>query len=205
MAMTQKPSTQTPLQIAVAAIHAKLLTLRSELRECSATIVDLEKSGIRPVNSEPHDRLRREARALVNGASYQPVAVSADHPAIRYEQERRRQEVLKLAIEQAENDAALASADLGREILARHDAEIKAKHRERALTLIRVMRLNDEIEEFRANLMESGGTVAHPLDGHTAKLFGITSQPSASAAGLRRYLEACLAAGIITKKELTGV
>ncbi|QIG92283.2 hypothetical protein [Bradyrhizobium sp. 6(2017)] len=197
-----KTSTQTPLQSAVAAINAKLLSLRSELRETSARIVDLEKSGIRPATTEPHDRLKQEARSLVNGASYKPAAVSADHPAIRYEQERRRQEVLKLAVEQAEQDAALASADLGREILATHDAEIKAKHRERALTLIKLMRLNDQIEEFRATLMECGAAVAHPLDGHTAKLFGITSQPSASAAGLRRYLDACVAAGVITKKEL---
>jgi len=68
--------------------------------------------------------------------------------------------------------------------------------------LISLLKRNDKIEGLRSSLVVAGIYPAGPMEGYTARLFGSGSNPSPLNHWPRRYIAACLEAGVISKKDL---
>jgi hypothetical protein len=211
MLRKQTPQPQTPLPApassvaaAARAIGEKTTALRSLLRDEIHAVIALEKS--RAVATEPPDPetdIEGAARGLLNGSSYEAGQKTTRSPGVELFLRRRKVEVIRRAIEIGEKQSHAAGMDLGREVLAEHDAEIRALHRRRALAVVGLMKINDDIEALRLRLLESGGIVSHELDGYTLRLFGHTGQATNQFNNWpKKYLDVCLASGVITTEDL---
>ncbi|SRR5258706_7500346 len=199
----RKQTAQSETATAVAALAAKRLELLALDRETTRSIIILEEDGIVATSTpDPRKDLEAAAHKLINGSAYEAAPSRSRNPAIELFDLRRRKQEIPFAIGLVEAQSRKATIDLGREIVAEHDAEIRELHHQRALTVASLLKLNDKIEAFRLRLLQTGGTVAHELDGYTPRLFGQSDPPSPANNWPRKYLELCIKAGVITKKEI---
>jgi hypothetical protein len=189
---------------AAQAIGEKTTALRALLHDEIQAVIALERSRtVATVPPDPETDIEGAARVLLNGSAYETGQRNSRDPGVELFLRRRKVEVIRRAIELGEKQAHEAGIDLGREVIAEHDTEIRAMHRRRALAVIGLMQINDDIEALRLKLLQSGGIVSHELDGYTLRLFGYSGQPTNQFNNWpKKYLEVCLAAGVITKEDL---
>ena len=70
--------------------------------------------------------------------------------------------------------------------------------RERALTLLSLRALNEQLEDIRPELRDP------PLDGYTIKLGGTDEQPGISGLWLENYIRRALAERVLEEDEVTA-
>jgi hypothetical protein len=202
MMRKQTTPTESNAAAAVRAIEAKIDGWRAQLRESTEIMVSLEQSGVVAINpSEAAYDIDAAAHARLNGAAYVTPPTVAK-PGIQLFQKRREVDEIKRAIELASQQSFVARIDLGRELLAEHDAEIRALHRRRAQTLLELFKVNGELEEMRLRLLRAGSSVPHPMDGWSQRLFGVSNPPSPLNHWPLKYLQECLKAKIINDRDL---
>jgi hypothetical protein len=201
MMRKQQAPTESNAAAAIHALAAKVDGWRGQLRETLNGVIALEQAGVLAVNpSEAAYDVEQGARSRLNGAAY--AAAATENKGIELFLKRREVAELKRAIELASQQSDAARIDLGRELLIKHDAEIRALHRERALVLLKLFKINGELEEMRLRLLRAGSSVPHPMDGWSLRLFGLSNPPSALNAWPMKYLAECVKADIITEKDL---
>jgi hypothetical protein len=187
---------------ALRTLSEKMDAWRAELRAATNVVVSLEQSGVTAVTpSDAAYDVDEAAHARVNGASY-PAAPTGIKPGVELFLKRREVDELKRTINLAAEQTATAQIDRGRELLAEHDGEIRSLHRKRALILLNLFAVNAEVETMRLKLIRAGSSVPHSLDGWTQRFFGLSSPPTPTNDWPMKYLAQCIAAKIITEKDL---
>jgi hypothetical protein len=188
---------------ALAALNSATDGWRAQLMSAQQRVVALEQSGVEPV--DPADAggydLNEAALLRLNGAAYS-VVPGGSKPGIELFLTRREVAELKRTIDLASKQASEAMIDVGRALLKIHDSEIRALHRRRALVLLELFKINGELEELRLKLLRAGSSVAHPMDGWTLRLFGLSSPPSVLNSWPLKYVQLCLQEKIISQKDL---
>ncbi len=200
--MRKQTPTESNAAAAIRAIDEKIAGWNAELKEELNDVITLEGAGVVAINpSHAAYDVDAAARARLNGASYVAAPIG-NKPGVELFLKRRKVEELKRAIELASQQSGAARIDLGRELLAKYDPEIRALHRERALAIVKIFKLNAELEAMRLKLLQAGSSVPHEMDGFNLKLFGQSHPPTPMNEWPRRYLQTCLKAKIITEKDL---
>ena len=161
----------------------------------------MEQSGAVPEPPTLSDSYLEPDRELINGAAYKALPPTKEANIQLFHKLRRRDQ-LRITRAEAEKQLLTASIDLGRELLTEHDAEIRTLHRERALLLLKLFKINGDLEELRKKLLKGGALVAHPLDGWSLRFFGQSHPPTPLNAWPLKYLQQCVKLGIITEKEM---
>jgi hypothetical protein len=197
---TTEPSAATA---ALTNLYAKSDEWRAQLREAINAIVALEQSGVEAIDPSVGGGFNPdEAAALkLNGHAY-VAAPTSKNSGVELFQLRREAEVLRKTLSLAASQAAEAQIDVGRELLAKHDGEIRALHKRRCTALLEVFASTAALERLRVRLLEAGSSVSHPLDGFSLRLGGELTPPTSANSWQRRYLSACREAGIIDDKDL---
>ncbi|MBR1149069.1 hypothetical protein [Bradyrhizobium sp. JYMT SZCCT0428] len=187
----------------IRAIGAKISGWNAELRETiDNQIVPRERSGVVEINPDDFSYdVDAAAHARLNGAAY-VLASTEKKPGIELFLARRKVKELRRAIELAEQQSFTARQDLGRELLAKHDDEIRALHRDRALVLLKLFQINGELEQMRLKLIREGSGTPHPMDGWSQRLFGLANPNTQLNAWPKKYLAECLKQNIITEKDI---
>ena len=142
------------------------------------------------------------AYALLNGSAINPMPSKRGDESAKLYALQRELKIVDRAIQIARDQASTVSIAASREVAAENLDQINAMHRQRALLLISLLKLNDKIERARASLVVAGIYPAGPMENYTARLFGTGTNPSPLNHWPRRYIAACLEAGVITKKDL---
>lgn len=200
--MRKPTQAESGATLAIKALNAKVATWRTQMREATEVVISLEQSGVVPIHPDAakYD-LSAAAHARMNGATYVP-APTGDRPGVELFLKRREVEELKHAIELASQQEFAARQDLGRELLAKHDNEIRVLHRERALVILKLFKINGELEQMRLKLIREGSSMPHPLDGWSQRFFGLANPNTALNAWPKKYLAECLKQKIITEKDI---
>jgi hypothetical protein len=189
---------------ALANLNGQIDAMRAQMRATTTEVVALEAKGIEAISpSEAGGYDVHEAALLrLNGHAYKNAAPQGTKPGIQLYLKRREIAELKVTIDLASQQWAEASIDVGRELLAKHGPEINALHRKRCLAILEIFQTNAALEEMRLRLLQSGSSVAHPLDGFSLRLFGELNPPSPANHWPRKYLSECLRAGIVNDRDL---
>lgn len=156
---------------------------------------------------EPPDNtkdIEAPAWELLNGASIASMPSKAGVEAVRLHGIQRELRIVDRAIKIAEGQALTASIAAARESSAESLDQTRALHRQRALLLVSLLDLNEKIESHRISTAVGGVCADGPLEGFTARLYGASTNPSPLNHWPRRYIAACLAAGVISKKEVNS-
>jgi hypothetical protein len=138
---------------------------------------------------------------LLNGAAIAPVSPKKGNEGVRLHGLYREIQIVDRAIVIAENQLRTATIAASRESAAESLDQTHALHRQRALLLVSLLDLNNKIEAHRINSAVGGFSADGPMEGYTARLFGTAANPSPLNHWPRRYIAACVAAGVITQKE----
>ncbi len=188
---------------ALATLSGKIDEWRAHLRATTTEIIALEAKGIEPIapSNDAYD-VHDAALLRLNGAAYKNVAPSGTKPGIQLYLKRREIEELKVTIDLAGKQWAIASVDRGRELLVEHGPSIDALHKRRALAILEIFKCNGELEAMRLRLLQAGSSVPHWGDGYTNRLFGELNPPTPANTWARKYLSACLSAGGISDRDL---
>jgi hypothetical protein len=207
--ITDPTDPTTAARDAFARLEAKLPELRTKRDSLVAEMVPIErvsKAGVPAVMAmEPPDAAKdveAPAYALLNGAAIAPMFSKKGNDGVRLYALQREIQIIDRAIVIAEGQLRTATLAASREAAAEGLDQTRALHRQRALVLISLLELNDKIEAHRVNSAVGGISADGPMEGFTARLFGTAANPSPLNHWPRRYIAACLAAGVITKKEL---
>lgn len=211
MAKTTAPTKHdTAARDAFAKIQAKIPELSERRRKLAAEIVAIEQVGIAGVPlvfaMEPPDETKNldaPAFALLNGAAIGAAPSRENDPAVKLHALQREIAIIDRAIVFAERQAAVAANAASREASAEYEETSRALHRHRALLIISLLKANADIEALRARTSVGGSSADSVMEGFTLRLFGLPSHPSPMNTWPRRYLEACVAAGVITQDEIT--
>jgi hypothetical protein len=211
MARTAQPTTTKPenaAREAFAKIQAKIPELSERKRLIATQIVAIEQVGPAGVPlvfpAEPPDQsknLDAPAFALLNGAAIGAAPSKASDPAVKLNSLQRELAVIDRAIVLAQGQAAIAASAASREAAAEYQETSRALHRHRALLIVSLLKANEDIEALRARTSVGGSSADSSLEGFTLRLFGLQSTPSPWNTWPRRYLDACVEAGVITKDE----
>lgn len=184
----------------------ELRTLRGGLVAEIVKIERVSKAGVASVMAvEPPDEskdIEAPAFALLNGAAIAPMSSKKGIEGVRLHALQRELLIVDRALVIAEGQIRISSIAASREASAEGLDQTRALHRQRALLLVSLLDLNDKIEAHRVDTAVGGVYADGPMEGYTARLFGTGSNPSPLNHWPRRYIAACLAAGIITKKEV---
>ncbi len=164
-------------------------------------IVALEKKGVKPAVDDPGNSLDAEALSLLadleSAAPKRAASPGAQLAAFFHERDviDRALAIGRIRLAQAYADRVQAMLDAGagndwRELL-----------RQTAIVVAQLQELNRRRRDLRATLSAGAGVPILPCDGF--RLLGV-GEPSSDrgADEANRYLEAAVAAGIITKREL---
>src|SRR5438067_1860630 len=136
--MREKAPTETHAAAALRELAGKVDAWRAQLRMTIDEVISLEASGATAISPDAASYDPDEAaHQLLNGHAYSPASIGTK-PGVELFVKRRQIDELKRAIELADAHAADAAIDLGRELLQRHDPEIRALHRKRALLILQV-------------------------------------------------------------------
>ncbi|MGR4929288.1 hypothetical protein ACIPUD_21185 [Bradyrhizobium sp. CAR08] len=210
MAKAAAPITkhETAAREAFAKINAKIPELSDRRRQVARQIVEIEQVGpagvplVFPV--EPPDEsknLDAPAFALLNGAAVGPAPSKASDPAVKLNSLQRELAVIDRAIVLAQGQANLAASAASREAAEEYKETSRSLHRHRALLIVSLLKANEDIEALRGRTAVGGSSADSSLEGFTIRLFGLPSTPSHWNIWPRRYLDACVEAGVITKDE----
>ncbi|MET4601074.1 hypothetical protein ABIB90_000525 [Bradyrhizobium sp. JR4.1] len=201
--LTQK----LPAREAFDRIEARLGNLMDQREEIVSKIRALEKTNIAGVpevfSEKPADigaDRETRARALLEGAQFGDLPPRREAEGVRLFRLQQQLGDVDRAIELARSHVFAAAAAATQEAVSAHKSQVDALHRRRALAIVNLLKLNDEIGALRSSLGVGGVMADGPLDAFTPRLFG-GSTPSALNSWPKRYLEACIAAGIVTEKE----
>jgi hypothetical protein len=173
---------------------------RAELRDATGRVIALEASGVDAVNPSDVGNYNPDeaARARLNGHAYIAApSGGTKNLGIQLFETRRECDELRKTIDLAGAQWALASVDLGRELLQRHGGEIDALHRKRALAIVETFACTAQIEALRLKLLQAGSSVPHPLDGYSLRLGGQLTEPTNANLWQRKYLAECIRLGLI--------
>ncbi len=190
---------------ALQGLNAAIDQWKSELRDATNRLIALEQSGAEPVDPAESGGYNPDQAALarLNGHHYTKApSETTNNPGIRLFEVRREITELKKTLDLAGAQWAAASVDLGRELLAKHDAEIRALHRKRALAIVETFACTAQIEALRLRLLQAGSSVAFQLDGFSNRLGGELNPPTPNNNWQRKYLSECLKAGIVSDEDL---
>jgi hypothetical protein len=192
-------------------INAKLPELREQRSALAAEAAKIERvnrAGVPAVfATEPPDESRdieSPAYELLNGASIAALPSKRGGEPVRLYAIQHELRIVDRAIKIAESQVLTASVAAARESSAAGLDQTNALHRQRALLLVSLLHLNETIEAHRISTAVGGVCADGPLEGFTARLFGTGTVRSPLNHWPHHYLEACLAAGVITKKDLTA-
>lgn len=188
-------------------IEARLGNLMDQREGIATKIRALEKTNIAGVPEvfpekpadEGTDRETR-ARKLLEGTQFGELPPRKEPDGVRLYRLQLQLGDLDRAIEMARGHVFAAAAAATQEAVIAHKPEMDALHRRRALAVVHLMRLNDEIECLRTSLGVGGVMADGPLDAFTPRLFG-GSTLSALNSWPKRYITACIAAELLTEKE----
>lgn len=207
--ITPPVKSDTVARDAFAKIQAKIPELSERRRKLTAQIVEIEQVGPAGVPlvfpTEPPDESRDldpAAFQLLNGAAIGPAPSKASDPAVVLHGLRRELAVIDRAILLAQGQVAKAAHSAAHEASDEFRETGRALHRHRAMLIVSLLKANEDIEALRTRASVGGAYADSTLDGFTLRLFGLPSQPSPLNTWPRRYLDACLAAGIITEDEI---
>ena len=161
-------------------LSAKTVEIDGLIQVNTREIVALEQSGAVPKAPTVSDSYLDVDRELLNGAVYKalpPAAETLSNDIVLYHKIRRAEQ-LKNTRAVAEEHLRAASIDYSHELLIQHEPEIRSLHRERALLLLKLFKINGDLEELRKKLLKGGGLVVHPLDGWSLRFFGQSHPPT---------------------------
>jgi hypothetical protein len=190
-------------------LQLKIPELRDRRRELAQQIAGIEnvsRSGVPAVTAtDPLDEAEDTTAAafeMLNGSAIAAMPPKSLNDGVRLHNLQREFQKVGRAIEIGERQLITASIDAARESAAANLEQTQALHRQRALLLVSLLDLNEKIETLRLKVAVGGVSADGPLENFTARLFGAGIGPTVFNLWPRKYLAACLDAGIITKKEL---
>ncbi len=206
----QTNDTDFPALAAFEKIRGKLIDTTSSRERHAREIREIQKPNIAGVAeviaekpSDEGDDIEAEAFVMLNGSSIQAAPSRKGGEAARLYDLERLLRIEDRVIQLAGSQTMVAAAAASKEAIDRNREEILATHRRRALCVLELLALNDRVEDLRARVSIGGVTPDFPIDGFTGRLFGRASEPNSPVGHwARQYLQACVAAGLITQKEL---
>jgi hypothetical protein len=203
------PLENTSARGAFANLNAKISELGVRRTTLTAQIVKIEKIGPSGVPlvfaiEAPDDSndITGPAFELLNGAAIGPGYSKADDPSAMLYALKRQLAIVDRAIDLAHGQIVAASVHASREAAEEQMETSRALHRHRALLIVSLLKSNEQIEELRTRSAFGGSRADSSLDGFTLRLFGLPSQPSPMNTWPRRYLDACVSAGVVTAEEV---
>jgi hypothetical protein len=194
--MTESKTDVTPAQL-IDALMAKMGRLRDRDAELLAAQLDLEKTGVRPIAPNAGPDVRDLATALLNGhalpADREPTNETRLYGIVT---ERK---AIKIAIEALQSRETQARIIAAAEVIQETSADWRAIVRRRALAVLDLRRANAEAAEFREHVRRLAKQPPSLIcDPHTGPVFG----PPVVGDPVYVFLEACIKAGIVSRKEL---
>lgn len=206
--MARQQTTPTPARDAFVKLEAKLPELyrrQHDLRAERAKIERVSKAGVAAVMAvEPPDAsadIDTPAMALLNGAATEALPGKMGSEGARLHGVMRDIQIVDRAVVIAQGQLLTAAIAASRESGSENLETTRELHRQRALLLISLLQLNEKIETHRVNTAVGGICADGPMEGFTARLFGVGVAPTVFNLWPRKYLAACLAAAVISKKE----
>jgi hypothetical protein len=197
--MMKKPTAETSLL----PIDTKLAELERTRLGLIASIVELEGSGAIPAEPpDPDSDMSGQAYALLNGSAYESAPPINRDPNVVLFRKRRELVVVEAAIEIGRKQSIKANGELADARAKQHAPEWRELQRQRALTVAKLLDLNEKIESKKSEICSRGATPILEADGFTHRLFGPGSRGTALNYWPINYLEACIKAGIVKKGEI---
>lgn len=186
-----------PAQI-IEAIQRKADGFKAREKELLAAQIAMEQAGIRPEESRSVGPEPREmAASLLNG-----MAVAADRDPTPGEElhkiivERKAISIALDALAGRENQARIVAAS---QVLQESAADWREICRQRAMCVLALRRVNAEAFAFRDRLRRLARTNPNLIcDVTSGPVFG----PAVIGDATYVFLESCIAAGIVTRKEI---
>jgi hypothetical protein len=197
--MMKKPATESLLPI-----DAKLAELERTREGLLASIIELEKSGAIPAEPpDPDTDVSGKAYVLLNGSAFETPPAKNRNPDTDLFLKRNELVVVDAALEIGRKQSLKANAEMADTRAKQRVPEWRKLQRERALTVAKLLELNDKIENLKGEICSRGATPILEADGFTHRLFG----PGGSRGTVlnywpMNYLEACIKAGIVKKGEV---
>jgi hypothetical protein len=184
-------------------IDAKLAELERTRQGLIASIVELESSGATPTEPpDPEGDVYGSAQALLNGTSYENAPGKDRDPNILLFRKQRDLAIVDTALEIGRKQSLIANGELADTRAKERSPEWRDLQRQRALTVAKLLDLNEKIENLKVEIRAPGAFPNLELDGFTPRLWGTGSWGTALNYGPKAYLEACVSAKVITEKEV---
>lgn len=194
---TAKKAEAAPAAREFEEIQRKADGLKARAKDLLAAQLELEQAGIRPEQAIVGPGVRDWAAALVDGS---PVpAVRDPTPGEQLQKiilERQAIEIALDALAEQENQARRIAAA---ELLQESAADWREIVRQRALAVLTLRRVNAAAFDFRERIRRlARGNPNLICDVTSGPIFG----PPVVGDGVYTFLENCVSAGIITRKEI---
>jgi hypothetical protein len=188
---------------ALANLNGQIDAMRAQIRATTAEIIELEAKGIEPISPSEAGAydVHEAAVTRLNGAAYRNAAPQGTKPGIQLYLKHREIAELKVTIDLASRQWSEASIDVGRELLAKHGRKSALCTKSAASEFYRRSAPPPKLRRF-------GSACCKPVPASLSNWTDIQSLGRRAYATnpmnnwQRKYLSACLAAGIINTRDL---